>query len=403
MKRKRNIIIFITLIGVIILFYYVINVFRANDKDQLDQNYESMKQEEVINNVATRDVIKDDLLIYTSGNGIIRASEEVDISSNIDGTVNMLNIHEGSYVKEGEKIIGIDDRELLISLEDAKVKVTEARVEYELLGKGFEGNPSMKKEAELISEDLKTLESNYSKGLLSEKVYNEKKDEYEMRLIFTGAKREEVIANKSGLTAAINLYKRAKLKYEHAKIIAPFSGAIGDCNLAIGQRISAGQKLCRLFNISNLFVEVGVLEKDIAKIKKGNSAIIIFTSDNNILMKGMVKYISPFIDNETKTCNVIVELFKPASVIKPGMFVNVKIEIEKLKNRILIPKEALLVRDNRELVFVVEDGLAKWRYVETGKQNENFIEIINGINEGEKVIISDHQTLTHDSKVKITD
>ncbi|KAF0158303.1 MAG: Membrane-fusion protein [Ignavibacteria bacterium] len=59
-----------------------------------------------------------------------------------------------------------------------------------------------------------------------------------------------------------------------------------------------------------------------------------------------------------------------------------------LQNRVLIPKEALLVRDKRPLVFVVEDGLAKWKYIEMGEQNDEFIEVLNGVEPKENVILN---------------
>jgi multidrug efflux pump subunit AcrA (membrane-fusion protein) len=83
------------------------------------------------------------------------------------------------------------------------------------------------------------------------------------------------------------------------------------------------------------------------------------------------------------------------------MFATVNIETASLKDRILIPKDALLVRDRRNLVFAVEDTLAKWKYVDIGEQNDDYIEVLRGISPGEEVIIEGHYTLAHDAKINV--
>ncbi|KAB2847904.1 MAG: hypothetical protein F9K42_09585 [Ignavibacterium sp.] len=82
------------------------------------------------------------------------------------------------------------------------------------------------------------------------------------------------------------------------------------------------------------------------------------------------------------------------------MFASVKIETDILKNRVIIPKEALLVRDKRDLVFVVQNNLAKWQYVNIGQQNDEYIEILNGVSPGDSVIVEGHFNLAHDSNIK---
>jgi len=99
----------------------------------------------------------------------------------------------------------------------------------------------------------------------------------------------------------------------------------------------------------------------------------------------------------------MIELNNPAGKIKPGMFAQARLDAEIYTNRLLVPKEAILVRDQRKLVFTVEGGLAKWCYVETGFENDDYVEIKSGIAEGDSVIISGHYTLSHDAKIKITD
>jgi multidrug efflux pump subunit AcrA (membrane-fusion protein) len=88
------------------------------------------------------------------------------------------------------------------------------------------------------------------------------------------------------------------------------------------------------------------------------------------------------------------------------MFVRAIIAGETFRDRLLVPREAILTRDGRPLLFKVEDKRAKWLYVELGEQNDNLVEITKvlqggALQPGDKVIVTDHLTLTHDALVKV--
>jgi len=68
-----------------------------------------------------------------------------------------------------------------------------------------------------------------------------------------------------------------------------------------------------------------------------------------------------------------------------------------------VPQAAVLVRGGRPLVFVIENGLAKWRYIQTGQENQEYVEVLDGVKEGEPVIVEGHLTLAHDSAVRIVE
>ncbi len=372
---------------------------QQTEGDEANINYD--KLDEVVFVVRTKPVVKGDLILYINANGIVRATEELELTSNISGVINTLNIFEGKEVKKGDLMIGLDDREYELALNDTRVKVTDSRVEYGFLAMEAPADTAHNPKAREIMEQIKKVENNFKDGKIDELKYNALKDELDMKLIFSGAKREEVIQNKSGLTTAINAYKRAKLNYEYTKILAPFNSVVGDFDLVNGQRINAGQKLCKLFNTSTLRIDVGVLESDVTKIKIGNIAKVEVPSVIGETFTGRVVSVSPYIDKETKTCKVTIQIQNSSNKLKPGMFVKVFIESNNLQNRILIPKEALLVRDKRPLVFVVEGDLAKWKYVDIGEQNDTYIEVKEGVDKGKNVIVEGQYTLAHDAKVKV--
>jgi len=396
----------IYLIISVIVLAFIIYLFlpdeTENENRENSSNVDYNKLDEIIFNVKTEEIIEGDLVQKIIANGIVRANKELEVTSNINGTISKIDAFEGKHVNTNELLVELDDREYKINLREAEERIIEAKVNYGFLIKDAPKETSKSEEQIAIEKELEELEIKYKDSQLGENEYLKKKDELEMKLIFTGAKREELILNKSGFNAALNEIDRARLNLEYTKIKAPFGGVIGNFDLVVGQRIASGETLLKLFSTNTMNIDINILESELNKIKIGNSVDIEIPAIPNEKFAGKVSKISPYIDTENRTSRVVISIKNKDSKIKPGMFARVLIASKKFSNKILIPKEALLVRDKRNLVFTVEDSLAKWKYVDIGEKNDQYIEIIKGVDIGEKVIIEGHFNLAHDSKVKIT-
>lgn len=402
MKIKvKTLLSFIIVAILLIIAYNIIPSKKSQENDDdanAEMNYERLG--EVVFNVKTQLVKKGDLIKTISANGVVKALKELEVVSNISGFISEIKVYEGKNVLKGDLLIKFDDREYKIALNEAEASLLNAKIEYGFYAKE-ESVPIDTRKADSIKVELNKLQKLFNDKKISEDEYLKEKDKLDLSLIFTGAKRDDVILNKSGMTNAINAVNRAKLNLSYTEIFAPFDGVVANFNLVENKRVNASEKLFDLLNVSRLKVEVGVLENEINKIIIGSKAKLKLNAVPYKIYQGKVIHINPLVDSETKTCRVTVEIIDKDNNIKPGMFASVSIEAEILKNRILIPKEALLVRDRRNLVFTVEDDLAKWHYVTIGEQNDEFIEVIDGINSGDTVIVDGHYNLAHDSKIII--
>jgi HlyD family secretion protein len=387
------------IIALVVLVYALIPSENKEEEAKKTSEINYGKLDEIVFNVSTKEVIKGDLIKSISANGLVKAFNELDMVSNITGYIDKIFIYEGKLVNKGDLLLKFEDKEYNIAISEAEVNLMNAKIEYGFISREDVQNIDLKT-ADSIRTKLTLLETKLKNKEISEDEFLNTKEKLDLALIFTGAKRDEVLLNKSGMTNALNLINRARLNFSYTEIIAPFNGVIADFNLVDKQRINAGEKLFKLLDISKLKVEVGILENEIANIRVGNNAEVKLIALPGKTYLGKVININPLIDPETKTCRVTVEIPNSDRIIKPGMFASVNIESEILKNRILIPKEALLVRDKRNLVFTAEDNLAKWHYIQIGEQNDKFIEVIEGVIPGDKVIVEGHYNLAHDSNIK---
>jgi RND family efflux transporter MFP subunit len=239
----------------------------------------------------------------------------------------------------------------------------------------------------------------YAKNLISKVEFYRAKMNYELVLIETGRKKEEIRA--SSLTQAEIDTEIARMKLEKTRIKAPFSGVITNIRVCPQEFIGLGNELFMLVDIHKIKVEAKVLESEIGKIKEGQEVDLRFSTYPDEVFEGRVKTINPIVNPRDKTCLVLIDLPNPKEGIKPGMHAEVRIAAKIYRNRVLIPQEAVLVRRERKLAFTVEEGLAKWRYIEVGVENEGYVEVLDGIKEGEMVITEGHFTLAHDTRVKV--
>lgn len=360
-------------------------------------NYEKLN--DIVFNVKAKEVTTGNLIQSISANGLIKAYRELDIVSNITNYIDKIFVSEGKFVNKDDLLIKFDDREYQIAISEAEVNLMNAKIEYGFYTKEVAQNIDANL-ADSVKVKLEKLEVMFKENKINKEEYLNTKEKLDLALLFSGAKRDEVLLNKSGMTNAINSSNRAKLNLSYTEITAPFNGVVADFSLVPKQRITSGEKLFKLLDISRLKVDVGILENEINKVHIGNNAIVRLTALPDKIYYGKVIYINPMIDPEIKTCRVTVEITNSDINIKPGMFASVKIETDILKNRVIIPKEALLVRDKRDLVFVVQNNLAKWQYVNIGQQNDEYIEILNGVSPGDSVIVEGHFNLAHDSNIK---
>jgi RND family efflux transporter MFP subunit len=355
--------------------------------------------------------VKGDLIITLKSPGEAYTREQITLKAEVGGVVKNLYAAEGRHVKEGDLLVELDDRSYRLNLEQKQAlrlqRLSELFLEKQFATSNQEVPPAAVEKVNKAEAEYQKAAASFQKGLVSQSVFEAAQKDYEIALIEAGRKKDEIMATTKGLTQAEIDVKLAQMELEKTRIRAPFAGVLTDIKISPRERIDVGRELCTLVNIGRIWVKAKILESEIGKIKTGREVDLRFSAYPGKVFKGTVEAVSPIVNAEDKTCAVHVALSNPTEEIKPGMHAEVEIAAEIYKGRLLVPQEAILVRGGRKLVFVVENGLAKWRYVKIGLENENFAEVLAGerpeetVNEGDLVIIEGHFTLAHDASVTI--
>ena len=400
----RNVGVIIAFILLAVLVYAIIPKAKVEEKVE-EKNVNNDNLDKIEFKVTTSKVFKGDLIKWVNANGIIKASKELEIQSNISGYIKELNVYEGKKVNKDDLLIAFEDAEYQLQLKNAVARVNSSLVDYNInVGDSTRFTSEMEAKRKEVAKKVEDLNGQYKAGKISQDEYENKQEELQAQFLMAGGKRKEVAADKANLTTNRNAKIQAELNLSYTKIKAPFSGVIGDVDLIKGQRINGATKLFKIFEVSTLKVEVRVLENEIASINVGSYVEVMVNSIPNEKFSAKVVNISPHVDTETKTCKVIVEMQNRNEKIKPGMFATVNIQAATFKNRVLAPIDALVVRDNRNLVFVVVNDVAQWEYFDLGEKNDRYIEITGGnVKVGDEVVVTGHTNLAHDAKVKVVE
>jgi len=356
-------------------------------------------------------VRRGELILKLKSPGEAYTDRRIVLKAEVSGNVKNLYASEGRHVKEGEILVDLDDREYQLRLEKAEAQrlkyLSDLTLEKQFAVADSELKAPAIEKLNKAEADFKKASEAFEKGLISQADFERAQKDHEIALIDAGRKREEIMASSKGLTQQEIDLKIARMELEKARIRSPFSGIISDIKISPREHLEAGRELFTLVDISRIRVRAKVLESEIGKMAVGRSVDLRFSAYPGKVFKGVVEAISPIVNAEDKTCAVHVSLENRTEEIKPGMHAEVEIAAEVHCDKLLVPQEAILVRGGRKLVFVVEGGLAKWRYVKVGLENEDFAEILPGerpeeiVKEGDLVIVEGHFTLAYDTRVAV--
>lgn len=358
-------------------------------------------------------VKRGELIIKLKSPGEAFTDKKIALKAEVSGVVKNLYASEGRHVKENDILLELDDQEYRLALEKAdalRLKyLSDLYLEKRFAAAPTAADPARIEKLNQTEAALKKAAESFRQGLISQEAYEKAQKDYELAMIEAGQKKDEVMAASKGLTQAEVDAKIARLQLAKTIIRAPFAGIITDIKISPREHMDIGRELFTLVDISRIRVKARVLESEVGKIRAGRSVDVRFSAYPNKVFRGVVEAIAPVVSSEDKTCAVHITMQNPTEEIKPGMHAEVEIAAEIYQNRLLVPQAAILVRGGRKLVFVVENGLAKWRYVTVGLENEDFAEILPSdrpeemVKEGDLVITEGHFTLAHDARVVVKD
>ena len=323
---------------------------------------------------------------YIHTEGTTSAEKYWQAVAEVNGTVEKINFQDGETVKQGDLIMRLENEELEQQLVSASIQYQKKYAEY----------LSLKK---VIPDRIEQTDLDLASIIKESNDCNEFRKELE-NIINKDVEKEEpqkYVAIKEALANLEQLYAR----YNKLSFYATFSGTVGDLHLKEGNFVSAGSKLFRLINLDRMEVDVTVMETELVRLQPKAKAYLCFLAYPDDLIEGEIININPFIEENSRLGRVKIGFDNPQHKISVGMFAECYLTAEEYPELLLVPNKSILTREDKKLVFTVEKGHSYWRYVKTGRNNEFYTEILEGINPQDSVVVEGHYTLIHDAKLDV--
>ena len=273
----------------------------------------------------------------------LEADNEALVSARTAGEIREIHVEEGQYVKAGDLLATLDgDRLRLDSLKSA-ANLAKLRQEYT-------------RQVEL-----------HEKGLVAATNF----EDLQFRLEAQGAAHD-----------------LAELQYSYSKVRAPISGIISNRLVKTGQTLNAGDPVMWITDPNSLLARIQVPQSELGKFAVGQPASLAFDALPGQTQDAVVSRISPTVDPATGTFRIKISMRGIQTDIASGMFSRVQIAYDRHDNAMLLPQQAIIVEDTDSVIYVVTDGEARRRVIQTGISDAGMTEILGGLKIDETVILS---------------
>ncbi len=189
-------------------------------------------------------------------------------------------------------------------------------------------------------------------------------------------------------------------QYRHSMVVAPISGTITSAPLKAGTTVSISTAITVIGDVTNLQVTASVPERYVAALKTGLKADIVLEAYPSETFTATVTRVSPLVDATSRTKEIILEFDKRDSRINAGMFAKVKLWTLDYSGAVTIPSNAIVEKSGRQCVYVINDGKAELRPIETGNSVDDYIQLVSGVEVGDKIVVEGMRVLSEGASVK---
>ncbi|MFO7819436.1 MAG: efflux RND transporter periplasmic adaptor subunit [Halanaerobacter sp.] len=416
MKGKYSNILIITLVMVL-----TVGILAGCGSKEEDASQEQ-KQGQENNGIPVETIAAEtgEIVNHITVTGSAEAVQKTELTPELQETAAEINVNEGQEVQKGEVLVQLDQTDvkssiaeakaglesaqagleellagtreeeiaqLTAQLEEAKANYEQARNDYQRYKKLFEREAISKQKFESIKTQYISAESNYKSAQES------------LRMAENGPTEEQIKAQRAQVQQAQAQLNSAQLNLDKTLITAPFDGIVGSVNVDAGEMVGS-QPIVSLVDLNAVEIQTYVSENNVNRLKKGQDTAVDFNALEK-KMQGEIKSISPALNDEEQAYPVEIEVSNGNNLIKSGMYAEIKLETERSKGNVVIPKQSLLRENGNTYVFVVEDNKAVRKEVKIGLTTTEEVEILSGIETGTEVITQGTNQVTEGNDVRV--
>jgi multidrug efflux pump subunit AcrA (membrane-fusion protein) len=356
-----------------------------------------------------------------TADAVIYPINQANVTPKIATPVKRMLVNRGDHVKVNQLLAELESRDLAASVNESKSLYDQAEANYQNVSGATVIDDKTKAQTDVASaqQGLEAAKKVYDnrvelvkQGALAQKLADDAKlalvqaqSQFEtaqrhLQTLNQVGQREQIAGAKAQADAAKAHYESTAAQLSYAEVRSPISGVVSDRSVYAGEMPASGTPIISIVDISQIVARANIPVKEAQAIQAGRPATIA-GPDGDI--GGKVIVVSPAVDPQTTTVEVWVQAPNPGEKLKPGGTTRVTIKAETLQDVIIVPASALLNSDEggQKVMVAGTDNLAHERKISVGIRQGDNLQLISGVQAGEKVIISGGLGLDDKAKIKI--
>ena len=307
-------------------------------------------------NVRIKQVNLESLSIQSTYVGYLLPNKRVLMRSEIDGVIEKIDFEEGDEITKGKRLVDISTKEHRLKL---KIAITDSNL----------ADINIKRDEKLASQNL---------------ISNAQLDQ-------TRTRAESASLNK----------ELAEISLNKSLISSPLKGTIKTRHIKVGEFVRKGDKLVEILDIDKILVKVNIPEQEILSIQVGqNVEVALYIMEKKTFL-GRVKNIGLEADSSNRTFPVEILVDNKERQLRAGMLARATFTKNVDQDQIVIPRHTILERDQGRVVYVFDDGKAFRRDITIGLSQQDQVQVVQGLNKGELIVVEGHTKLTDGEEVNV--
>ena len=410
-------------LGLLVLLLAAISIFVAScggskANVRKDETATASQPEPV--EVTTAAAIKRELPRFFEATGSLAGDQQTDVAPQTSGKVVAVGVDIGSPVRRGQMLVKLDDAELKLRVDQAAAQVAQAKAAVRQAeekiglrsGQAFDPNrvsevAAAKVTFDLAEKNLRRAEKLIESGDVSRSFYDQQraqrdqsKEQYEVALAQARQNYAGVDVSRTNVANAEAALALARKNLSYAIIPSPIDGFVAERTADLGEYVSPQQKVVTIVRTNPLRIKIDIPEQAISEVRVGQSVSITTSAWPDKNFSGRVARIAPSVSATSRTLSVEAEIENGSGALKPGQFATVRILQERAEPAVLVPARAVLNQAGVNRVYVIKNGHAEQRLVQTGQTEGDLIEVRLGVAADEQVATSNLEQLSDGIAVK---
>jgi len=343
---------------------------------------------------------------FIRATGSLMAEEQADVAAETAGRVVSAPVERGTAVTQGAELVRLLSTETDAQLQEAEANAAQIEARLGLTaGAAFDVNAVPEVQNARAGAELAQAEFARIKSLLDQRVVSQ--SEFDQRRTQAEAARQQYDAAKNGAAQQYQMLQAARARIALARkavadtvVRAPFTGAVAQRLVAVGDYVTRGTKVAVVVRVNPLRVQLTVPEQFISAVAAGQPVNFEVDAYPGQQFTGTIKYVSPALQADQRALTIEAIVPNPKGVLKPGLFATARIERAERTRGVVVPKDAVQVTSGTSRVFVVAGDHVEERIVTTGDAVGDLVEITKGLKSGERVATKNVGQLSDGTKVQ---